>query len=310
MTQTLAILGASSQIARDLIRAMVAVGRTSLLLYVRDIATTKAWVADHGLTDHCNVLSYENYDKIPHDAVLNFVGVGDPRRAVEMGASIFEVTQRFDELALKGLIRHPGRRYIFLSSGAVYGNVFHEPVTAATASSIPINAINPQDWYAVAKLHAEVRHRAQSGLPIIDLRVFNYFSRTQDLSARFFITDLLRSIRDGEMLRVSADFMVRDFLHPQDFHQLIERVLAAPPTNAAIDCYSASPVTKSVLLQEMHERFGLCYEVAAPSATVAVNATGVKPHYYSLNRAAESFGYSPKYSSLAGVLQEAAELLA
>lgn len=308
MSQTLALLGANSQIARDLIAAMGAQGRR-LQLYVRDVPAMQAWLRERQLQDCATAHGYDAYDALPHDAVLNFVGVGDPRRAVEMGSSIFDVTRKFDELALEGLKRNPGRRYLFLSSGAVYGDVFQQPVTAASRAAFAINAVTQQDWYAVAKLHAEVRHRAWADAPIVDLRVFNYFSRTQDLSARFFVTDLLRAIRAGETVRVSADFMMRDFMHPSDFHQLVERVLAAPPANTAIDCYSAAPVDKPTLLQSLRERFGLRYEMAPPSATVTVNATGAKPHYYSLNRKAETFGYVPAYSSLAGVVEEATALL-
>jgi nucleoside-diphosphate-sugar epimerase len=310
MSQTLAFLGANSQIARDLIRAMVADGQHRLLLYVRDVPAMQTWLHEHDLEARASVHGYERYDELPHDAVLNFVGVGDPRRAVEMGHAIFEVTQRFDELALEGLKRHPGRRYLFLSSGAVYGDVYQQPATADTRAAFALNAVTPQDWYAVAKLHAEVRHRAWNDAPIVDLRVFNYFSRTQDLSARFFVTDLLRALRVGETVRVSADFMMRDFMHPADFHQLIERVLAAAPVNTAVDCYSAAPVDKLTLLKALQERFGLRYDTVPPTAAVAVNATGAKPHYYSLNRKAESFGYVPAYSSLTGVLEEAAALLA
>lgn len=310
MSKTLAFLGASSQIARDLILAMAAQKQHELLLYVRDVPGMQAWLGAHRVGARASVHPFETYGRLPHEAVLNFVGVGDPRRAVEMGDAIFGITQRFDDLALEGLLHDPGRRYLFLSSGAVYGDVYQQPVTAHSTASIAINAVSPQDWYAVAKLHAEVRHRARAEAAIVDLRVFNYFSRTQDLGARFFMTDLLRAIKAGETVQVSADYMVRDFLHPVDFHQLVERLLAAPPTNEAVDCYTAAPVDKPTLLQALQERFGLCYEIAPVNDALTVNATGHKTHYYSLNRKAGTFGYVPAYSSLTGVLEEASALLA
>jgi len=309
MTQTLAILGANSQIARDLIRSMAEAGRRGLLLYVRDVQATCGWLSSQGLAHAASVFHHDAYDELPHDAVLNFVGVGDPRRAAAMGTSIFEVTQRFDDMALAGLVRNPGRRYVFLSSGAVYGNAFDDPVAEDSNARLPINAIGPQDWYAMAKLHAEIRHRARPDAGIIDLRVFNYFSRTQDLAARFLVTDLIRAIREGAVLRVSADRIVRDFLHPEDFHQLVERVLTAASANTALDCYSVAPVDKPTLLQAMVERFGLRYELAPASESVTVNATGAKPCYFSLDRRAQAFGYVPAYSSLDGVLAEASALI-
>ena len=305
-----AILGASSQIAKDLVRSFASHGRTGLLLYVRDADAMNAWLRVSGLAGVGDVHSYERYGEHAHDAVLNFVGVGDPRRAAAMGASIFEVTQRFDDLVLAELARHPDRRYVFLSSGAAYGNAFDEPVTAQTQACIPINAITAQDYYATAKLNAEVRHRAMPDRAVVDLRVFNYFSRTQDIEARFFITDIARAVRAGEVLRTSADFMVRDYLHPADFHRLVTCVLDADPANCAVDCYTRAPIDKPTLLQAMHQHFGLRYEIAPPGVGTALNATGAKPCYYSLNRIASQFGYAPALSSLDGVLEEMSALLA
>lgn len=299
----LAILGASSQIAKDLVRSLVDSGQSDLLLYVRDTAAMRAWLARQDLD--LPIATYDDYDRVPHDAVLNFVGVGDPQRAAAMGGDIFTITQQFDDLALAGLRRHPSRRYVFLSSGAAYGSDFTAPAGPDTKASVAINALQPQDYYAVAKLHAECRHRARLDDAITDLRIFNYFSHTQDLAARFFITDLLRAVRDGGVLRTSPGFMVRDYLHRADFHQLVQCVLAAPG-NRALDCYSAAPIDKPSLLALMQRRFGLRYEVAEGSA---VNATGSKPHYYSLNRQAAELGYQPAYSSEDGIASESAIIL-
>ena len=52
----------------------------------------------------------------------------------------------------------------------------------------------------------------------------------------------------------------------------------------------------------MQENFGLQYKTT--EATVSVNATGNKPHYYSLNTRAEDFGYQPSLTSLDGLLKE------
>jgi nucleoside-diphosphate-sugar epimerase len=302
----LAILGASSRIAQDLIGALARARQAELLLYVRDVAAARRWTALHGLD--FPVAAYDEYDRQPHDAVLNFVGAGDPQRAAQMGASIFGITQQFDDLALAGLERHPERRYIFISSGAAYGGAFLEPAGAATQASIALNALPAQDYYAVAKLHAECKHRALPQLAITDLRIFNYFSHTQDLGARFFMTDILRAIRDGATLAASSGFMVRDYLHPSDFHRLVSRVLDAAPGNRALDCYSAAPIDKPTLLAMMQARFGLRYEIADGAAGI-VNATGAKPHYYSLNRQAAELGYQPMLTSEEGIAAESAIIL-
>ncbi len=303
---TVAILGASSQLARDLVQSMARHGGYTPLLYARDTAAVQRWLAGAGLAGRYPVLPYGAYGEQDHAAVINFVGVGDPARAAALGNGIFGITAEYDELALRGLERQPERRYIFLSSGAAYGHVFHQPVDEHTLAAVPLNALAPQDWYGAAKLHAECRHRALPQHAITDLRVFNYFSRSQDLAARFFITDLLRAVRDGGVLHTSPDPMVRDFLHPDDFFQLVDRVLRGPAGNRALDCYSAAPVDKATLLAAMAERFGLRYETG-PAAPL--NATGAKPHYYSRQRLAASLGYQPAYTSLDTVLGEAAAIL-
>lgn len=171
---------------------------------------------------------------------------------------------------------------------------------------VPINNLKPQDWYGVAKLHAECRHRALAHLPIVDIRVFNYFSHTQDINSRFLMTDIVRAIREKTVLKTSADYIVRDFIHPSDFFNLVKLILAAPATNAAVDAYSKAPIDKPTLLAAMQEKFGLQYEIGQRGA--GVNATGGKPHYYSLNNQAVDFGYHPSLTSLDGIILEVLNL--
>jgi nucleoside-diphosphate-sugar epimerase len=304
----IALLGATSQIAKDLVLSISAQSNHELVLYARRPVVVSQWLAGVGLVGRYAVADFAAFSADDHfDAILNFVGVGNPAQAAAMGASIFEVTLKYDEMALDYVRQHPACRYIFLSSGAAYGASFDAPVDKSTLAVIAINDLKPQDWYAVAKLYAECRHRSVPHLPIVDIRVFNYFSRTLDISARFLITDILRAIHNNEVLKSSPYFTVRDFVTPSDFYKLVISLLAAPATNAAVDCYTLAPIDKRTLLAAMHDKFGLQYEITAANASV--NATGSKPHYYSLNTRAADFGYQPTLTSLEGVLQEAALLL-
>jgi len=304
----IAILGATSQIARDLIVSFAADEKQHLHLFARRPDEVTKWLASAGLTGRYPVDHFDEFAKQEFDAVINFVGVGNPAQAVAMGNSIFDVTLRFDEMVLDYLKTHPTCRYLFLSSGAAYGSNFNEPATRDTVATVAINNLAPHEWYGVAKLHAECRHRAHPELAIIDIRVFNYFSRTQDIEARFLITDILRAIRDKAVLKTSSDYMVRDFLHPSDFYGLVCALLAAPPANTAVDCYSRAPVDKPSLLADVQEKFGLKYEII--ENTVGVNSTGNKPYYYSLNRKAADFGYQAVFNSLDGLMMELDAVLA
>lgn len=304
----IAIIGATSLIAKDLVQSFAANSKHALVLFARRPEVVTQWLIDVGLVGRYMVTNFAAFNTEQHfDAIINFVGVGNPAQAAVMGASIFDVTLQYDELALSYIRRHPTCRYIFLSSGAAYGSSFDKPVCADTKAIMPINKLQPQDWYGVAKLHAECRHRSLVHLPIIDIRIFNYFSHTQNMSARFLITDIMRAICDKTVLKTTADYIVRDFIHPSDFSNLINAILAAPAANAVVDAYSKAPIDKPNLLAAMQKRFGLQYEIVQTNDSI--NATGGKPHYYSLDTRAAVFGYLPKFTSLQGVLEEASVIL-
>lgn len=305
----LAILGATSQIAKDLVQSFAAQSSHELVLYARRPDVVSQWLVKVGLAGRYSVADFAAFSADEHfDAILNFVGVGDPAQAAAMGATIFDVTLKYDELALNYVRQHPECRYLFLSSGAAYGASFDAPVDVNTKATIAINNLQPQDWYAVAKLHAECRHRSLAHLPIVDIRVFNYFSHTQDMEARFLITDIVRAICDKTVLKTSAAYMVRDYLHPSDFYGLVSAILASPATNAVVDCYSKAPIDKTTLLTALQANFGLQYEVSP--ALVGVCATGAKTNYFSNNRRAQLFGYAPSKNSLQTVLDETFHVLA
>lgn len=303
----IAILGATSQIARDLIFSFSGTADDHLHLFARRTEEVSGWLATNGMAGHHRVEGFAEFGKQEFDAVINFVGAGDPTQIAKMGGEILDVTAHFDEMVLEYIKTHPSCRYLFLSSGAAYGSNFAEPARRDTPAIITLNDLAPHEWYGVAKLHAECRHRAHPNLHIIDIRVFNYFSRTQDIDARFLVTDMLRAIRDKTVLKTSSDYIVRDYLHPSDFYRLVTALLTAPAANAAVDCYSKAPIDKPGLLQAMQNEFGLRYEVTESHA--AINATGGKPHYYSLNKRAAKFGYQPRLTSTEGVLKEAAAML-
>lgn len=305
----IAIFGATSQIAKDLVLSFSADKQHDLVLYARRPEAVIQWLHRENMAHTYAVANFEAFGNAEHfDAILNFVGVGNPAQAAAMGASIFDVTLQYDELALSYVKQHPQCRYIFLSSGAAYGSNFDNPADANTKAVIDINHLQPQDWYGVAKLHAECRHRALPHLSIIDLRVFNYFSHTQDIKAGFLISEILRSIREQSIFKTSKENIIRDYLHPDDFYQIITKALSAPQeTNLALDCYSKEPIDKITLLDMIKKEFNLQYEFfeKAPS----VNLTGSKLRYHSNNQKAAFFGYFPKWTSSNGLLSEISILM-
>ena len=298
------IIGATSQIAKDLVLSFSASKHFSFVLFARNVALLNQWIVDKGLGNNCQTRGYSEFGTSEvFDVIINFVGVGDPKKAAKLGHDIFEITEKYDKMAVDYIKCHQSTRYIFLSSGAIYGGNYQKPVCERSIAKININSLKAVDYYSLAKLYAEIRHRQLPDLPIIDIRVFNYFSHRQDMSARFFITDAMRAIKNKEIFKTSSENIVRDYVTPIDFFGLVQSVLNYDLTNMALDCYTQSPVSKFDLLVELKRHFGLEYEI--DESIKIINATGAKLNYYSHNRIAEKIGYKAKHSSMSGVIQEA-----
>lgn len=298
----IAVFGATSQIAKDLIISFREKSQDELVLFSRSPEKVVEQFEKLGVKTDYENLSYDAFSSVNHyDVIINFVGVGDPAVAKQMGARIFDITDYYDKLALDYLVDHPNTKYIFLSSGAVFGGTFEQPVTENSISQINLNNLQDSDWYGIAKLYAEARHRALKDYAIVDVRVFNYFSHTQDMNARFLITDIVRAIQTQTELKTATDNIVRDFITPKDFFTLISRMVQSESVNFAVDCYTQAPIDKLSLLKSLQEKFGLRYELVA---SAGLNATGAKMNYYSTNKKASEFAYSPAYSSLDGIIDE------
>ena len=279
----IAILGATSQIAQDLILSFSKYKDYDFSIFGRNVALLQKWINSESLSDKYQVQEYSEFGHHQkYDVIINFVGIGDPVKAQIMGSDIFKVTEQYDDMALEYLKQRKKTKYIFLSSGAVYGGNYQEPVDENTVATVDINNLVSTDWYAISKLYAEAKHRSMPELSIVDVRVFNYFSHTQDMSARFLITDIVRAIKNKEVFETSADNIVRDFITPPDFYRLIQAIIDFNPINTALDCYTKAPVSKFDLLNGLKSEFELRYEI--DKDVDIVNATGVKSKYYSLNK--------------------------
>jgi len=302
-----AILGATGHVGACFTAGLLADERFAVTAIARDASRLGALLDTLPNGAACARRSFGEFPTGDFDAVVNCVGVGTPAAVAASGPGIFELTDRFDALALDYARAHPGTRYIALSSGAAYGGDFTEPASEVTPAVVRANAMRPSDHYGAAKLAAEVRHRATADLAIVDLRLFGLFSRHIDLDAGYFMTDVFRAIVGDTSLTVSPEDVVRDYVDPDDLVAVLIAVLDAPAHNDVYDVYSAAPVSKFELLAHFSARYGLTYDVA--DATASDSATGVKPKYYSLNRRAERVGYTPSLTSLASVAKETDVLL-
>ena len=307
---TIAVLGATSQIAKDLVREWSKQHRAiDLHLYARNTASVDIFIHELDRNLALRVIDIDDFKTTmaKYELIINFVGVGDPSKAQAMASSIQDVTFYYDDLVIKYLKDNPKCKYIFLSSGAAYGSDYSEPASLDKKACFDINNVQQSEKYGLAKFITEMKHRELQQYNIYDIRVFNYFSRHQNMDARFFITDLFRSVKADLVCEVSPEPMVRDYLHPKDFCQIVECILASDSLNMAVDCYSKAPVDKMTLLNALQQSYGLKWHFGSDAAIV--RATGTKCNYYSENHILATLGYKPQYSSLDTILMEFGQIL-
>lgn len=307
----LAILGATGHIGRSLLAELAA--SEPILAFARAPGRVETFAAAAGLPP-ANVAArpIEAFAEVNAEVVINCIGVGDPARVRELGAGIFRLTERFDDLVLDWIGHGGDRLYVNMSSGAVYGTDFDAPATEGGVHAVPVNRIGPERHYALAKLNAEAKHRALAERSIVDLRVFSYFSRFIGLDGSFFLAEAMNSLTARRELVTTPAEMTRDHVVPADLAALVHAVVAywstsSAPVNAALDVHSRGPVGKFALLDTLEREFGLRYRVDAGLGTLA--PTGRKSEYYSTRAVPPCWGYRPRFDSAGGVVAEVAALL-
>jgi len=303
----IAILGATGHIAKGLVDGFCKATGNRLHLFTRSPG-----ILDDFLSSiHCGAdISMDDYDAFHwHECnvIINCVGIGDPGKLKESAATIFSITETFDNLVLEYLDAHPDALYINFSSGAAYGTDFSSPADEYARAAFQINNLEKNEYYGMAKACSEAKHRAAANLNIVDLRVFGYFSRFIDLKTSYLMTEAVNCIKDKKEFVTGPDDIMRDYVHPADLFALIGHCIKKHALNEVYDVYSLKPVGKFEMLDRFAREFGLKYTVTG--GRNAVNATGIKSNYYSLNRRADGLGYKPQYTSLDGLVEETRAIL-
>jgi nucleoside-diphosphate-sugar epimerase len=299
----IAVLGATGHIGRALAH-FIDHDRFDVTLVGRDRGRTAAVAAAAGLPTRA-AADWDALGSEGFDALVNCAGIGDPGQVSSDPAAVYELTAWLDAVCLGYLRQHPDSTLVNMSSGAVYGRDFAEPARDETELRLAVNALGDQDHYGLAKLASEGRHRA-SGLPVVDLRVFGFFSRFADLERPYLVNDMVRAVLSGTELSTGAAEIWRDFIGPRDLSRLVEHCVEQPAGGRALDVVSMAPVSKAELLEAFAHEFGLAYRTESPTST---SATGVKTRYYSESRKALATGWSPRLTALEAVLAEARHLL-
>jgi len=298
-----AILGATSHIAKSLIVNFLDSNKHHLILYTRNQKKLSKFIASTNISDNGSFSIYNKYNNFigtKCDVIINCIGVGTLSKHKGNFLKYFTITERYDNMVIEYLNNHSDVIYICLGSGAIYGNQYPSPVNKKSINEIQVNHITPQDYYSISRLYSETKHRAHKDLKIIDIRIFSYFSRFFDLTDGYFISELISSILKKKVFLTSKTNFVRDYLHPKDLYTSIISIIEhikSNHINTALDISSLKPITKKEIIQFFATEYNLDYEFS--DNFHGTSATGQKLHYYSSNMQTEQIiSYKPEFSSL------------
>lgn len=303
----IAILGATSHIAKNLIYFFSKDPQYELFLFARNVSVVQEFLRTIGGVSSSIIFEFDGFFTGNYDVVINCVGIADPHKQKTAGIELFRLTEYYDNLILDYLVNQERTIYINFSSGAVYGTTFDSAVTEESVATIAVNNIVPADYYRIAKLNSEAKHRAMMDRKIIDLRVFSFFSRFINLESGFLLCEMTRCAKEHRIFCTNAVDIVRDYVAPSDLFTLVELCLKNGKENLALDVYSAKMVQKSELIELFAREFGLKTQIDEMSR---ISATGTKRAYFSSNKnSGEILGYIPKITAIASIKDEVSSLV-
>ena len=303
--KNIAIFGSTGHIGKNLTYYFGKEKNCNLFLFTRDDEIDKNTRVECELKNNFSIQNYNEFNDSKYDVVINCIGLGDPAKLELSSETILETTETFDNIALDYLKSFPECKLINFSSGVVYEGDFTSPITETTLIDESFDIKNIRSEYTVSKINSEIKHRKLNHLNIIDLRLFSFFSRFMDLQSKFFMSDVVSSIRLGSTLIHGDDFF-RDYIHPEDLFSFIQKCINKESINDVFDLYSKMPIGSLVLLDALHKKFhNFTYSRKEDlNDDTITSPTGFKKYYFSKSRKAELLGYKPKYSSLDTIFNE------
>jgi nucleoside-diphosphate-sugar epimerase len=310
-TKCIALLGATSHIAKNIICELGVCKKYQLHLYARSMESVGAFLSTINYTDYSNIKIYNlgEFGIRESDVIINCIGIGNPSKLMNNVSEIFEITEYYDNLIINYLKAKANEAlYINLSSGAAYGTDFNSPVNELSCLNVEVNHLTHQNYYGISKMYSEAKHRSLEKFNVVDLRIFSFFSRFIDLNSKFLIAEILNCLFEDRVFQTGSNELIRDYVSPRDLCELIMICIDKQYLNDVFDVYSLSPVSKLEIVGMFHDQFGLKYNINE-NISVLSNVTGTKSIYHSINKRAEKLHYSPSMTSLETIKEEANKML-
>ena len=238
-TKSIAILGCTGHVGKNLIYYFGREERFELVLFSRDKKKINKIVSENHFKNNFTLNNYEEFNESKFDVIINCIGISDPAKIESEEKIIMKLTEDFDQLILDYLKNNSDVKLINFSSGAVYGEEINSPIKDTTPFSL-----NAHSQYAIAKIQSEIRHRNLAEFNIIDLRLFSFFSRFMDLNTRFLISEIISSINQKKKFITNEFDFYRDYIHPEDLFSLLKKCIDKNTINDVFDLYSKKPIGK------------------------------------------------------------------
>ena len=298
----IAIIGATGYIGRSIVQELLS-GKVSfeLFLFSRSEAKLKSSVSNLPIRGRVTLGGLSTFDTKKYDVIINCSGVGDPGVLKKDPAYVFAVTEEMDNLILGYLEKNKKTLYINLSSGAVYGNNVQAPVAEGTSSVVTMKHLSPYEYYAIAKINSEAKHRSLKTYNIVDIRIFSFFSSLLDVDSSFLMSEITGSLRDKKVFITNEEDIIRDYITPKDLVTFLRLVIKKHSLNDFFDIYSKAPVSKLKLISSLKKKFGLEYVVTKRTNSKGAVSSSKKAYYPKSKKAEKVLGYAPTFTSLEGI---------
>ena len=294
--ESIAILGANSQIALDYIEFTLRKTESKLYLFSRNPQFLRSNI-NECWKERVQIFGYEQFISGHYEAIINFVGGSDPAQIASLGKDIINITDQYDYLSLEYLKKNKNCIYIFASSGAAYGNIFeHAPARESIMRGNKFSEIFGSDYYGFSKFMAEERHRNLIDLKIVDVRVFSYISNREKIKSNNLISEILKSIHNKKIFITSSENIWRDYSNAEDFFELTECILNHNLMNLHLDLYTKAPTSKLKIIELFIKEKNLKVDFIN-----TLNYATSKKYYYSKNYNAKKIGFIPTKSSIENI---------
>lgn len=178
------------------------------------------------------------------------------------------------------------KRFIYISSAAVYGNPQYLPID----ENHPTNPMSP---YGLSKLTGErygMMHHSLYGLPFVCLRAFNIYSPRQNPDSPYsgVITKFIERAKLGKSPIIFGDGnQTRDFLSVHDVVDVVVRCIESEDAVGEVFNVGTGVATT------INELARLCCDVK-PEYQKALKGD-IRESYANINKLKALLGYEPKY---------------